>query len=389
MRRRILFFHDTFPAGGAERITQDIADYISDKGYEVYLIASHMNVDCCRNIHLIEVPGNLSLIEEFTREFIVDVIQKKKIDLFILPAFMNPDICQVVRKHTSCKIIFALHGLPLYEKIVYLYEKKRWSSKSFIKKLLWLGVIYPKVIWLHLYDKRFLADYNRMYHLVDAFTVLCNGYKKQLVRLLSLGEDNHIHVISNSEKFVADSLCSNKKKQIIYSGRLDYFKRVDVLLKIWRMIYQKAIDWELIIIGDGPERKNLEDLVKRWKLQRISFVGYTSDVGRYYQEASIICLTSAFEGFPLCLTEAQAYGVIPVAFNVSEGVEEIIGNSGENGILLPVGSVRRFAKELLALMGDEKRLCRMKKNVQEKVKNYDPDFIGNKWLSLFKSLLTP
>ena len=112
-----------------------------------------MNVDCCRNIHLIEVPGNLSLIEEFTREFIVDVIQKKKIDLFILPAFMNPDICQVVRKHTSCKIIFALHGLPLYEKIVYLYEKKRWSSKSFIKKLLWLGVIYPKVIWLHLYDK--------------------------------------------------------------------------------------------------------------------------------------------------------------------------------------------------------------------------------------------
>lgn len=110
-------------------------------------------------------------------------------------------------------------------------------------------------MWLHLYDKRFLADYKRMYHLVDAFTVLCSGYKQQLARLLSLGADNHIHVISNAEKPVPAEWCNDKKKQVIYSGRLDYFKRVDILLKIWQKIFRKAPDWELVIIGDGPEKR--------------------------------------------------------------------------------------------------------------------------------------
>ncbi|MCI5742855.1 glycosyltransferase [Phocaeicola faecicola] len=387
MKHRILFFHDTFPAGGAERVTQDIADYISNKGYEVYLIASHLNVNDCQHLHLIEVPDNLSLREEATQKFIIEVIREKQISQFVLPAFMNPDICQAVREHTSCKIVFALHGLPLYEKIVYLYEKKRWSSKSFIKTILWRGIIYPKVMWLHLYDKRFLADYKRMYHLVDAFTVLCSGYKQQLARLLSLGADNHIHVISNAEKPVPAEWCNDKKKQVIYSGRLDYFKRVDILLKIWQKIFRKAPDWELVIIGDGPEKKNLENLAEQWKLERVSFIGYVSDVGRFYRQASIICLTSAFEGFPLCLTEAQSYGVIPMAFNASKGVEEIIGGSGDNGILLPMGSTHRFAKELLSLMHDEERRCRMKQQVREKAKDYDADLIGGKWLSLFNSLL--
>lgn len=98
----------------------------------------------CQHLHLIEVPDNLSLREEATQKFIIEVIREKQISLFVLPAFMNPDICQAVREHTSCKIVFALHGLPLYEKIVYLYEKKDGAQSHSSKQSFGEELSIPK-----------------------------------------------------------------------------------------------------------------------------------------------------------------------------------------------------------------------------------------------------
>lgn len=66
-------------------------------------------------------------------------------------------------------------------------------------------------------------------------------------------------------------------------------------------------------------RKNkFRESSKKMNLQRLVFAGYISNMEPYYQNASIICLTSNFEGWPLCLTEALSYGVIPISFNCSE-----------------------------------------------------------------------
>ena len=149
--------------------------------------------------------------------------------------------------------------------------------------------------------------------------VLCDGYRNQIVHNLKLSpaDASRIHVIPNMQQPATD-LCYDKRKEFLFVGRLSYAdKRIDRLIDAWRMIYDKLPDWSLVIVGDGPDRKRLETLAEG--LPRLSFEGYQKP-DDYYRHASALCLVSEYEGFPLCLIEAQSHGVVPITMNSSEGV---------------------------------------------------------------------
>lgn len=180
----------------------------------------------------------------------------------------------------------------------------------------------------------------------------------------------------------------NKKKQILFVGRMSYYdKRVDRLLDIWGMIYKKVPAWELILVGGGKELPLLQAKSQKMKLQRIRFAGHSDHVDDFYRDASVLCLTSAFEGWPLCLTEAQANGVVPVAFDCVAGIRQILSPSGVNGCLVPSFSLHKYAEMLLSLLMDSEKLQKMRNNVILKSKEYSPEIVGQKWLGLFESLL--
>lgn len=77
--------------------------------------------------------------------------------------------------------------------------------------------------------------------------------------------------------------------------------QTNALIDIWKNIYQKFPDWEFLIVGDGAERKNLEQQVNDYGLERVYFCGETNKPYEYYNNASILCLSSQFEGIPLVL----------------------------------------------------------------------------------------
>ena len=122
-------------------------------------------------------------------------------------------------------------------------------------------------------------------------------------------------------------------------------------------------------------------------LERVIFVGGTQDVQSYYRDASVSCLTSTFEGWPLCLTEAQANGVVPIAFNCCAGVSEILSPSGINGILIPPFDKEKFANELCGLLSSPDRIEQMRTEVLLKSQDYSMDIVGPKWSALFDLLL--
>ena len=195
-----------------------------------------------------------------------------------------------------------------------------------------------------------------------------------------------IYVIPNSEKEIPQ-VNLDKKKQLLFVGRMSYDdKRADRLIHIWHKIYRKMPDWELVLVGDGDERIRLETLVAKLHLERVVFAGYHADVRRFYNDSLVLCLTSNYEGWPLVLTEAQANGVIPVAFNCTAGVCEILEPTGVNGVLIPPFSKKRYAKELLALLQNPQKCREIQKNVIMKARNYSPDKIGEKWYALFERL---
>ncbi|EJW91084.1 glycosyl transferase group 1, partial [gut metagenome] len=138
----------------------------------------------------------------------------------------------------------------------------------------------------------------------------------------------------------------------------------------WNHIYKKVPEWELILVGDGPEKEKLEKLALSLGAQRIKFMGHSAYPAAYYQQAAVLCLTSTTEGWPLCLTEAQANGVIPIAYACSAGVKEILSPSGTNGFLIPPFHKRTYAKTLCQLLLNPHLQKQMQQHVIQKAKDY-------------------
>ena len=115
---KVLFYHLEFPAGGTEKVTINIAKFLSNKNYEIHVMTSNKTQD--KNFpyikNIIEIPNQKSAFDESSAEnFLIEYLQQKEIDIFVLPARLAPDLCSQIKKRTKCKIVFCLHSMPLWE----------------------------------------------------------------------------------------------------------------------------------------------------------------------------------------------------------------------------------------------------------------------------------
>lgn len=387
--KNILFIHNVFPAGGAERITLDIAKYFNDRpglSISVYILARHIGMeqlppDITPALHIGLLPQEAKSLETRIKELDIRVIIPIGLDI--------PGIREIA-DNTGCRLVLANHGQPLWQRHFLYGIRRQASMKTLSGRIAWLlfrkckYTIFGKARREAL--RRTLNDYNH----ADAYIVLCEQYRQELIRELGLDPaDNKIVAINNPEYRIND-VCLQKKKQILYVGRLSYFdKRVDRLLRIWKLAQDRLPGWELLIIGDGEERDSLEALAARLKLKRFVFKGHQNNVSQYYRDASVLCLVSTTEGWPLCLTEAQANGVIPVAFECSAGVRCILEPSGENGFLVKPFKEKMFADTLVKICStDEPRLLQIRKSMIRKRSLYDTRSVLGKWKELVDQLTT-
>lgn len=390
----IAFIHNRFPAGGAERITIDIAQYLTQ----------NKNTNNNYRIHVFATSENKSLKDDSLSKYItVSTISKQKIkksrDIEKLVKILNIDILvQVVdhvydiagiKKRTGVKLVFANHGEPFWQRYPIIARRQN----SFLKRILW------KIVWNKVYldnkggkAKRMAIERSfKIYNNCDAYTVLCESYKLETCAAFGITPDkSHIFAIENPEK-IREHVNYEKDNIILYCGRLDNrYKRVDRVLRIWEMVQDKLNNWKLQIVGDGPDRKKLEELAINLNLKRIFFEGERKDVQKYYDKASILVLTSQSEGWGLCLTEAQASGVIPVAFSCSSGVKEVINQSGKYGFTVEAFDEHKFAETLIHVTSlPKEEIKKIRYNAVCFRSQYTPDIIAEKWKHLFDSLSEP
>lgn len=144
-------------------------------------------------------------------------------------------------------------------------------------------------------------------------------------------------------------------------------------------------DWEMVIVGDGPEKGKLELLSVSMDLQRISFCGVQKAIP-YIDRASILCLVSNFEGFPLVFVEAMSLGVVPIGFDSFSAIHDIIDN-GINGVIIPSFDLNLYSSSLIELASDEQFRCKMAQESQKKIKQYEVKKIASLWYNTFKELM--
>ncbi|RSX56690.1 glycosyltransferase [Bifidobacterium samirii] len=168
-------------------------------------------------------------------------------------------------------------------------------------------------------------------------------------------------------------------------GRLVLQKDFDRLLRIWATI--EAVDdaWELAIVGSGPQRDHLTRLADELGLSRVRFVPATDDVEAWYDRASLLLMTSRYEGFPMVLLEAQSKGLPVVAFDCDTGPAEII-DDGANGYLIPQDDDALFAERTLTLMRSRDLQDRFATAALERSRDHRMAPIRSRWIDLIESV---
>ncbi|WP_074428711.1 glycosyltransferase family 4 protein [Edwardsiella tarda] len=138
----------------------------------------------------------------------------------------------------------------------------------------------------------------------------------------------------------------SRDKIILAVGRLTYQKGFDLLLQAWSLFSKKFPDWRLRIIGDGEDKSMLEKLRKELFIESSSeILPKTKNIASHYQQASFFVMSSRFEGLPLVLIEAQAYGLPAISFDCDTGPSEIIENN-KSGWLCDADNVAALADGL-------------------------------------------
>lgn len=387
---RVAFIHTYFPYGGGEKVTIDIANQLlKHNDIEIFVFAREFYEEKLVAIaesdrfHVLVPNGSAKGGGKAFVDFIRENVEKYKIEVAVSVG-VNIERLPENLSEAGCKAVFANHGVPFWE-----VRHKRMIGQKLKERGLWGRIAY----YLTKYVKYEMTDslenrFDRLYRSnidrFDAYLVLCEEYKDMIVGRLNAGEQK-ICVIPNMQ-VPQTNICYNKKKQFIYVGRLSYGdKRVDRLIEAWKHIYAKLPEWELLIIGDGKEAKKLK--VMAHGLERIKFEGFQTDVEQYYRSASALCLVSNHESWGLCLTEAQANGVVPIAMACSAGVCSIVAPSGENGFLVPNGDVEAFAQKMIEFASlDEDAKMQLRHNVVQKSLEYNPESIEKRWRDLFAKL---
>lgn len=136
-------------------------------------------------------------------------------------------------------------------------------------------------------------------------------------------------------------------KVLLSVGRLTHVKGFDILLDAWAQVCESNSDWQLRIVGGGEEEANLKEQVSRLGIsERVDFVPATKNIEHYYKTSSFYCLSSRFEGLPMVLLEAQAFGLPIIAFDCDTGPSEIVDHD-VNGWLVPSQDIESLRDTIL------------------------------------------
>lgn len=180
--------------------------------------------------------------------------------------------------------------------------------------------------------------------------------------------------------------CTESRKIVLAVGRLGPEKRFSRLIRSFAAIQASHPSWDLVILGEGPEKPLLESQRDQLGLAgRIFLPGRAGNVGAWYDRASVFAMTSEYEGFPNALLEAMAYGLPAISVNCDTGPRDII-RPNIDGILVPADDDGRFAEGLARLLDDAHLRLRFAARAQEVRDRYSEGKILGMWQAIFEKL---
>ena len=211
----------------------------------------------------------------------------------------------------------------------------------------------------------------------DAVTSVSQSLKEDTQRLFNTQKDikvipNFIDIDKYKTNFKdcdRDLLALPTERVITHVSNFRTVKRISDVIEVFYKV-QKEVPSKLMMVGEGPERKQAEQLCKTYGIEdKVVFLGNSNEVDKILCYSDLFLLPSETESFGLAALEAMASGV-PVISSNSGGIPEV-NIEGVSGYLSPVGAVDEMAQNAIKIIKKDAVLAKFKKAAQEAATKFD------------------
>ncbi len=356
MQKIMFFIGNMSESGGTERVLSLIADGLSDRGFDVFIVSLWGGGDTFfpmeRDIRIYwaekerATPGITG-----TLCYLIRILERERPDFLV-------DVDMIL----GCYSIFLKWRTPgmrwiSWEHFNYYYHFRR---NSFLRRII----------------RRLVVRH------ADVLVVLTDEDKGYYQKNLNL--KCRIIRIYDPVPYQTAAYEKEEKPFVFAAGRLTRAKGFDLLIQSWKKLERRYPEWSVVVAGKGEERDRLKRAVRKAGIRRLEFIGNVQDIEAYYEKAAFFVLPSRDEGFGMVLAEAMRFALPTVAYNCMAGPGEII-EDGETGFLVEPGNTNAFADRMEMLIKDQGLRKRMGDRAKDSVRRFDKEGILDVWEKLFES----
>lgn len=363
MRKHIVFVFRNMGTGGAQKIEAFVANTLFEQGYKISILNMD-NEECTVNINEnIKIHNLYYNSVEKEKKSVKKQIKKLEYlyKMRCLLLSLKPDLICVFLSDIVRLTVLAMQGSH-----VPIVGSERGDPYQFS---------YKKI-------KQYTRAYNQ-----------CVGVAFQLKKA-----EKAYKLKNNIQKVVIENPCIPRKSQfpernnlehiIISAGRLTIQKRFDLLINAFSIVYNIHPEYKLVIYGDGPLKKTLENQIHQKGLENaVSLPGNVKDVFQEASSAEFFVLSSDFEGIPNILMEAMAVGYPCISTDCSPGGADRLLDGGKRGLLVPRDDSVKLADAMLQYIENKDLQSYYSNKSKEIIEEYEPNKIRKMWLEFFDKLL--
>ena len=345
--------------GGSGVVATELGIELSKKGYEIHFITYNL-------------PVKLELLSNKVHYHEVMVPDYPLFHYQPYELALSTKVVDMVKKH-KIELLHVHYAIP--------HAYAAFMAKNMLKSE---GINIPVVTTLHGTDITLVGSHPSYKGAVefsinqsDAVTAVSESLKNDTEELFNINTD--ISVIPNFinlEKYPVSKNDNNRgiiansdEKIICLISNFRKVKRIDDVVKTFYEI-NKKIPSKLMMVGEGPEKENAENLCKKLKIEdKVYFFGNTTDTNNILSFSDLFLLTSSTESFGLAALEAMA-SYVPVISTNAGGLPEVNINE-VSGYMSNVGDIHDMVKNSLEILSDDKTNNKFKENARKQAEIYD------------------
>jgi len=345
----LIFFLPSFTLNGAGNSTFRLCKNLSKAKYKIHIISLGKNL---QKSQLKKIGCNVHEIDSKS-------VFKAMFRIYPLVKKIYED------KMTKNIFLSSIHHANVLS-IIFL---------SSIKNLKVIGIERTDISELLIYDNLMKYMKNLLIYLLVKFyykkanLIISNSKsgKKDLEKLCSIKVTN-ISSPSFTHMTYKKNQLKIKKLKLIAIGRLAKEKGYKTIIQALDKLSTK--NFSMQILGDGPERDNIKNLIKNYGLEKkIKILGFKKDIKKYLSRSNLFINASLFEGFPNAVVEAISNEIPVICSNCRGGMKEILLN-GRGGDLFDVYDSSDLSKKIITFYNDPHKLYKKLKLARSKIKKY-------------------